>query len=95
MRRKKKPQMRDEEDERDDPAEQLGQPAVGDLAGVLHAVRFELLGQLRIVDARRRELLRCLRIVRRRLLQRAADRLIADGDFGDLRRSSRSVLNSL
>ena len=48
----------DEEEQRDDPAEQVGQPAVGDLAGVLDALGFELLGQLRILDAGRRELLR-------------------------------------
>ena len=61
---------RDEKQERDDPAEQLGQPAVGDLAGVLHAVLLELLDQLRILDADGREAAAGLR---RSRLQRAAD----------------------
>ena len=74
----------DEEEQRDDPAEQLGQPAVDDLAGVLHALRFELLGELRILDAGGGELFRLLRVRARRLLERAADHLVADGHLGDL-----------
>ncbi len=70
----------DQEQQRNDPAEQLGQPAVHHLSGVLHAPGFELLGQLRVVDARDREGLG-LGVAG---LQRAADRLIADRDLGDL-----------
>jgi hypothetical protein len=40
----------DDEDQRDDPAEHVRQPAVGDLARVLDAVLLELLGQLRVGD---------------------------------------------
>ena len=44
----------EEQQEREDPAEDLGQPAADELAGVLHAGGIELLEQLRILDARRR-----------------------------------------
>ena len=71
----------DEDNQRDDPAKQLRQPAIGDLAGVLHLSRFELLGQLRIVHAGRGEL---LRLPGRRLLQGSPDQLLAHGDFRDL-----------
>ena len=60
MRRKKKIQSADDEEERNDPAEHFGHPAVGDLAGVLDAVRLELLGQLGVLDADRRERLALL-----------------------------------
>ena len=70
----------DEEQQRDDPAEQLGQPAVHHLAGVLHALGFELLGQLGILDPRHRERLG-LGVAG---LEGAADRLIADRDLGHL-----------
>src|SRR5205823_2729536 len=66
------------------PAEELRQPPVDELAAVLDAARLEFFRQLRIVDTRGRELPRPFRIVRRRSLQRAADDLIADRDFGDL-----------
>ncbi len=46
---------RDEEDERNDPAEDLADPAARHLAGVLDAVCLEILDQLGIVDADRRE----------------------------------------
>ena len=41
----------DDEQQGNDPAEHFGDPAAGNLAGVLHAVRLELLGQLRVLDA--------------------------------------------
>ena len=68
--------QRDQEDERNDPAEQLGDPPVGHLAGVLDAALLELLDQLRILDADGGEAAR-LAVVRR-LLQRAADAVVAD-----------------
>ena len=73
----------DQEDDRDDPAEQLRQPRVDDLAGVLHALRFELLDELRIFDGRRREVPRAFGIGRQRGLERAPDHLLADHDLRD------------
>jgi hypothetical protein len=70
----------DEEQQRNDPAEEIGKPAVGELAGVLDAAGLELFGQLRILDARDRELPLLLGAV----LERAPDQLIADRDLGDL-----------
>ena len=55
MRRKKKPQMADEEDEGKTQPSSSGSQRFADLAGVLHAAALELLGQLRIVDAGRGE----------------------------------------
>src|SRR5262249_20799539 len=60
---------------------EIRQPPVDDLAVVLHAGGFELLGELRILDARRRELFVALGVP---LFQGAANHLIGNGDFGDL-----------
>ena len=70
---------RDEEQQRNNPPEQLGEPAVRQLAVVLDAFRFELLGQLRIVHPRRRELPLVVA-----LIERPANHLLADRDVGDL-----------
>ena len=67
----------DEKDERNDPAEYLPNPPIGDLAGVLHAVLLEILEQLWIFDANGREG-RPLAALR---LHPALDPLLADGDF--------------
>ena len=69
MRRKKKLQSADEEDERDDPAEDLADPAVRHLAGVLDAGLLEVLDQLGVLDADRGERTRPFAAV----LERAAD----------------------
>ncbi len=45
----------EQQQQRHDPAEDLGQPAADDLARVLDLVGLELLDELRILDARRRE----------------------------------------
>ncbi len=74
---------RDEEDERDDPAEHIRQPVIGRLAGVLDVFRLELLSQLRILDPRCRKL-PAFRIGAHLFGERPADRLIADRDLGDL-----------
>ena len=74
----------DEEDQRQNPPEEIGQPPAGDLAGVLDAARFQLLGQLRVLHAGGRELLRLLRIAAGRLLERAANHLLADRHLDDL-----------
>ena len=75
----------DEEDERNDPAEKIGQPSIDGLARVLHALGFELLGELRIFDARGLELASFVVLI---LFERAADHLVAD-------RRLTSSLNSL
>ena len=62
----------------------LGQPAADDLAGVLDLVRLEVLDQLRVLDARGHEDVRALAAFAARLLELAADGLIADGDLDDL-----------
>ena len=69
--------------QRKDPAEDLGQPAADELAGVLHARRVEILEQLRVLDARRAEVLAAVGLA----LVGAADRLLADVDLGDLARA--------
>ena len=53
--RKKKLQRRDEQQQGNDPAQQLGQPPVHQLAGVLDAGLLELGDERRILDARRHE----------------------------------------
>ena len=70
--------------ERDDPAEQLRQPAIRQLAGVLHALRLELLGELRILDARVGELLRLLRVGAPSPSSVPRIDLVADRHLGDL-----------
>ena len=53
IRRKKKLQTADEEEQRNDPAEDFRIQRLVDLAGELHLLRLEILDQLRIVDADR------------------------------------------
>ena len=74
----------DQEQQRDDPAEHVRQPAIDDFAGVLHAFRVELLGELRILDAGRRELAALLAVRSCVLFQRAANLLVADGRLDNL-----------
>src|SRR5207244_3621109 len=72
----------DEKEQRDDPSEEIGQPSARDFAGVLDVLRFELLGEFGILDPVGREVLRGF-LAGRRLLQRAANRRVADDDFRD------------
>ena len=74
----------EDEDERKDPSENLGQPPADELAGVLHARRVEILEQLRVLDARRAEVLAAVGLAR----VGATDRLFADVDLGDLTRAN-------
>ena len=67
----------DEQHERDDPAEDLRQPAAHRLAGVLDLVRLEVLDELRVLDARGRELVRALPSLALRLAELAVDGLVA------------------
>ena len=71
---------RDDEDQRDDPAEHLADPAAGDLAGVLHAVGRQVLDQLGVLDPHRDEVLAVLA----GLLQDAAHAVLRDRDLLDL-----------
>jgi hypothetical protein len=90
MRRKKKLQDAEEQQQRHNPAEDFGQPPADHLAGVLHARGVEILDELRILDARRVEIEPAVGFA----LVRAANRLIADEYFGDLSRA-HACLNSL
>ena len=51
MRRNRNPHRRQEEDQRQGPRRQVGQPDAGDATGERNLVRFQLLDQLRILDA--------------------------------------------
>ncbi len=73
---------RDEQQQRNDPAQQLRKPAVHHLAGVLHTRFLELGDQRRILDSRCAK--RFALGVRSGSFQSAADHLFADGRFGDL-----------
>jgi hypothetical protein len=70
----------EDENERQDPTENLGQPPADELARVLHAGRVEILEQLRIFDSGRAEVLAAVGLTR----ESATDRLFADIHFGDL-----------
>ena len=67
----------DQQHERDDPAEDLGQPAADRLAGVLDLVRVEVFDQLRILDARGDEEVRALPALALRVAKLAVDGLVA------------------
>ena len=68
---------RHEKEERNHPAEELANPAVGDLAGVLHAVLLEVLDELRILDADGDEAAALAAVG----LQLALDAILGNGDF--------------
>ena len=74
----------DEEHQRNDPTEQIGQPAVGHLALVFHTFGFELLDELRVFDPGRCELLGRFWVVVRGRVERAANALLGDRHLGDL-----------
>src|SRR4029453_4542530 len=74
----------DEEDERNDPAEHLRQPSADCFAAELHAGRFEIPAQLRVLDEGGDEAIGTLPALALSLAQPSADALIADGDLDDL-----------
>src|SRR5262249_7899652 len=74
----------DEENQRYDPAEEIGQPSAGDFARILDVFRLELFDQLRVFNAGRRELFGLFRVSGWRLFQRSPNHLIADCDVVDL-----------
>ena len=80
------PQMRDEEDEGENPAEQLGQPPVHDLAGVLDPVASSSSASFEIST---RVVVNCLvGFAVRRGCFKCRESLLADRHLGHLRRSS-------
>ena len=74
---------RHDDRERNDPAEELWQPAVEELAAVLHASRAELFGQLRVLHPRGRKRARLVGVALEGRLEGAADNLLADDDLFD------------
>ena len=83
--------QRHQQQQRDDPAEDFGQPAADDLAVVLDLVRFEVLNEFRVLDARRHEGVRPLSAFASGFLELAADDLIADRDLDDLVRAQQGL----
>jgi hypothetical protein len=77
------------EQQRHNPAEDLGQPAAHNLAGILDAVRLQILNELRILDACRRK--RCAALVAFAFFQLSVNRRFANRDLGNLGRSNETL----